>query len=116
MSGNLEYDSRFTFTRIRYGSGLSNWRGGSWAHDYPRPDMHRRRTLDGLTNMRPRLEGSNVYDLDDPEVFLNPVIDISEPGFWTVSDSEAAKLRTYLLKGGFVISTCTIQSFIRSSR
>jgi hypothetical protein len=102
VSGNLDYDSRFAFTRIRYSSGW-NRGGGSWAHDYPRADLHLPRILDDLTNMRPRLDGSNVYELDDPEIFLNPVIYISEPGFWTIRDSEAANLRKYLLKGGFVI-------------
>ena len=101
--GNLDYDSRFTFTRIRYNSGL-NWRGGgSWAHDYPRADQHLPRILQELTTIRPRIEGSNVYDLDDPDIFLHPVIYISEPGFWTIRESEAENLRLYLLKGGFVI-------------
>jgi hypothetical protein len=31
------------------------------------------------------------------------LIYISDPGFWTISDTEAANLRTYLMKGGFVI-------------
>jgi hypothetical protein len=44
-----------------------------------------------------------VLDLDDPRVFDNPIIYISEPGFWTIRDSEAVNLRNYLLKGGFVI-------------
>ena len=28
---------------------------------------------------------------------------MSEPGFWTMNDAEAAGLRDYLLKGGFII-------------
>ena len=40
---------------------------------------------------------------DDPRLFDNPIIYISEPGYWTIRDSEAANLRNYLLKGGFVI-------------
>ena len=28
---------------------------------------------------------------------------MAEPGFWTVTDAEAAAFRAYLLKGGFVI-------------
>jgi hypothetical protein len=102
VSENLAYDSRFAFTRIRYHSGW-NRGGGTWAHDYPRADLHLARIVDDLTHVRPRLDGSNVYDLDDPDIFLNPVIYISEPGFWTIGDAEAANLRTYLLKGGFVI-------------
>lgn len=102
QSGNLDYDGRFVFTRIRYGSGWGRG-GGSWAHDYPRADLHLPRILAELTTMRPRVEGSNVYDLDDPEIFVNPVIYISEPGFWTIDEDGAANLRSYLLKGGFLI-------------
>jgi Domain of unknown function (DUF4159) len=98
----FEYDGRFVFTRIRYGSGWGRG-GGSWAHDYPRADQHLPRILADLTTMRPRIDGSNVYDLDDAGIFLNPIIYISEPGFWTVDDRGAANLRTYLLKGGFLI-------------
>jgi hypothetical protein len=101
-SDNLAYDSRFAFTRIRYSSGFG-WGGGSWAHDYPRADLHLPRILDDLTTLRARLEGSNVYDLDDPDIFLNPVIYVSEPGFWTVTEREARNLREYLMKGGFII-------------
>jgi hypothetical protein len=101
-SVNLPYDSRFAFTRIRYSSGWG-WGRGSWAHDYPRADRHLPRILDDLTTIRPQLDGSNVFDLDDPEIFLNPVIYVSEPGFWTMNEREARNLREYLLKGGFVI-------------
>ena len=102
QSESLDYDSRFVFTRIRYGS--DGGRGGrSWAHDYPRADRHLPHILAELTTMRPRLEGSNVFDLVDPSIFLNPIIYISEPGFWTIDDGGAVNLRAHLLKGGLVI-------------
>ena len=50
-----------------------------------------------------RLDGTNVLDLDDPEIFQNPVLYVWEPGYWTIQPSEAEHLRKYLLKGGFVI-------------
>jgi hypothetical protein len=53
--------------------------------------------------MRVHLDGSNILDLDDPRIFENPVIYMSEPGYWTTDDAEAASLRAYLLKGGFII-------------
>jgi hypothetical protein len=93
----VEYDGRFAFTRIRY-------RGGSgWEHDYPTADRNFSAILDYITNMRVNLEGSNILDLDDPRIFENPVIYMSEPGFWTTDEAEAANLRAYLLKGGFII-------------
>ena len=98
----LEYDATFTFTRIQYGSRWGRG-GGSWAHDYPRADQHLPRILAELTTMRLRLDGSNVLRLDEPEIFHNPVLYISEPGFWTIEDTGVANLRDYLLKGGFLI-------------
>jgi hypothetical protein len=98
----VDYDGRFVFTRIRYNSGW-RWGGGSWAHDYPRADQHLPRILAELTAIRPRLEGTNVLDLDDERIFVNPILYISEPGFWTVDADGAANLRAHLLKGGFLI-------------
>jgi uncharacterized protein DUF4159 len=102
---NRAYNGQFVFTRIRYGT-LGGWggRGGPrWSHDYPRADRHLPKILDEITTVDADLVGSNVYDLDDPEMFRFPLIYISEPGFWTMSDAEALGLREYLLKGGFAI-------------
>lgn len=106
MSGvTVDYDSHFVFTRIRYGGGLGGFGfgGASWAHDYPTADRNLGSILDYITNMRARLDGTNVLDLDDPRIFENPILYISEPGFWRITDSEAKNLRAHLLKGGFVI-------------
>ena len=103
---NPGYGGKFVFTRIRYGSAMSAGfrRGGAWwAHDYPRADHHLSRLLKELTSIEAEVDGTNVYVLDDPDLFKYPVAYISEPGFWTMSDSEAANLRAYVLKGGFLI-------------
>lgn len=100
MRENLSwpYDARFIFTRIRYGGWYS-----SWSHDYPRADRHLPHILADLTLMNINLEASNVFDLDDPEIFMHPMIYLSEPGFWAMSDAEGQNLRSYLLKGGLII-------------
>ncbi len=98
-----DYDGSFTFTRIRYSSGLRSFGGASWAHDYPAADRNVSAIIDYVTNLRVRLDGTNVVTLDDPRLFDNPIIYVSEPGFWAIRDSEAVNLRHYLLKGGFVI-------------
>src|SRR5690606_6713958 len=36
-------------------------------------------------------------------LFSYPIAYMSEPGCWIVTDEEAALLRAYLLKGGFII-------------
>ena len=105
QDANLSYDGRFIFARIRYGSGGGRFRGGgaAWAHDYPQADQHLPRIVSEISSLDPRHDGSNVFDLDDPELLRFPVAYLSEPGFWSATDSEIQGLRQYLLKGGFLI-------------
>jgi Domain of unknown function (DUF4159) len=99
----VDYDSNFVFTRISYGSDFGRFGGGSWAHDYPMADRNLAAILEYITNMRVRLDGTNVFDLDDAGIFENPIIYVSEPGYWRITASEAVNLRAHLLKGGFII-------------
>ena len=101
----VPYNSHFTFTRIRYGATLGGFGfgGGGWEHDYPQADRNFSAILDYISNARVQLQGSNILDLDDPRIFENPVIYMSEPGYWTTNDAEIKNLRPYLLKGGFII-------------
>lgn len=107
FTDNPEYRGDFVFTRIRYDSpggwGYRRGRSSWWSHDYPRADQHLSTLLDELTNIRVELEGTNVFVLDDPELFKYPLAHISEPGFWTMTDEEAQSLREYVLRGGFLI-------------
>ena len=105
LPDNVEQTGEFVFTRIRYGSSGGGWgfRSSWWSHDYPRADLHLPQILEHITTTPVHLGDNNVFDLDDPELFEHPIAYISEPGFWTMSEAEAAGLRSYLLKGGFVI-------------
>ncbi len=99
------YDSNLAFTRLVYGSGLGGFGfgGAAWSHDYPAADKNLSAIIDYITHTRVRLDGTNVLDLDDPEVYENPILYVWEPGYWSIQPSEAEHLRRYLLKGGFVI-------------
>lgn len=99
---NASYDGRYTFMRVRF-EPYTGGRDLKWDHDYPRAESHLMKILRELTTVRPRLEGSNIYAFDDPEVFKYPLGYVSEPGFWTLSESEVVSLRKYLAKGGFLI-------------
>ena len=102
--GNPAYDGRFVFTRIRYGGrGFGFFGGGSWNHDYPAADFYISDALDTLTRLRVNPVSTNVLDLEDPRIFDNPILYISEPGYWRISDKGAQNLRLHLLKGGLVI-------------
>ena len=106
-AATVDYDSHFVFTRLRYGASLGRGFGGgggnAWAHDYPTAEQNFAAILDYITNMRARMDGSNILDLDDPRIFENPVLYMSEPGYWTTNDEEAKNLRAHLLKGGLII-------------
>ena len=120
-SRNVEYDGRFTFVRLSYEMSLRGVLGGfiprtgfgtlfgdrdlPWAHDYPRAEQNLAKILDEVTLLNPVQgpNGGNVFPVGDPEMHRYPFAYMSEPGFWTQTDEEAANLRSYLLKGGFLI-------------
>ncbi|MGH7677583.1 MAG: DUF4159 domain-containing protein [Gemmatimonadaceae bacterium] len=107
--GNVPYDGRFTFARIKYrGYERFMQEGPGWSHDYPRAEEHLMRIMREITSIRPFVEsekaiGGNILALDDPELMKYPIAYLSEPGGWHPNEKEASGLRNYLLKGGFVI-------------
>ena len=96
-TSKLAYDDRWVFTRLRYHPS------SSWSHDYPRADRHLAYIVADLSKAPVRTDGSNVLDLGDPEIFRHPLVYMSEPGFWDMTDAEADNLRQYLLKGGLIL-------------
>lgn len=115
--GQIPYDGRFTFVRLRYtvgvpegGFGGGGRRGGGmreppWSHDYPRAEHNFMKILNEITTIEPYMgpAGGNILDLGSPELFKFPVAYMSEAGYWQQSDQEAANLSAYLQKGGFLI-------------
>jgi hypothetical protein len=103
---NVPYDGRFTFARVRFeplSEGFRGRRDLKWDHDFPRAERHFMKILAEVSEIRPYMDGGNVYALDDPELFKYPIAYVSEPGFWSPTPKEAAAFRAYLTKGGFVI-------------
>lgn len=107
--GNVPYDGRVTFARIKY-RGYAHFtdEGPGWSHDYPTSETHLMKLLRELTTIRPFISrgditGGNVFALDDPELMKYPIAYFSEPGGWTPNDKEIAGFRNYLRKGGFVV-------------
>ena len=103
---NVAYDGRFSFARVRYGSQQRGFRGfgaAAWAHDYPAADHNMQLMLDEFTAVRAHREETTVLELEDPEIFRHPILYVSEPGYWFLSDDGAANLRAYLRKGGLIM-------------
>lgn len=101
------YDGRLTFVRLRWESGFGGGRRGMnstwWNHDYPRAEQNLVSLLKELTLIDANTAGSLILTLDDPQLFRYPIAYMWEPGYWEMSDAEAASFRAYLLKGGFAI-------------
>lgn len=102
---NVPYDGRYTFARIRYADvGEGGFRRDvKWAHDYPRGERHFTKIVGELSSIRVRTLASNIFTLDDPELFKYPVAYLCEAGYWRPSEAEVLGLRNYLLKGGFIV-------------
>ena len=96
---NAKYDGRFTFVRLRY----RVYGRSGWEFDYPAMERNFMIILKDLTNMKLHWRESNIYDMDDLELFRYPIAYLSEPGYWHPSQSEAMGLRNWLAKGGFLI-------------
>ncbi len=98
---NPGQELEFTFTRLRYGS---YGRRGGWMTDYPKADEQ---FVIGLRNWCQ----SSLAISDDPtsvepdgkDLFRYPFIYIVEPGYMYLSQEDAANLREYLLRGGFMM-------------
>jgi len=103
---NAPYDGRFTFVRVRYehSAGGNWWRGlPAWSHGYPLAERNLMKIMNEVGLLNANDDTINTLTLDDPEIFHYPVLYIIEVSWWTLSDAEAAGLRAYLGKGGFVI-------------
>ena len=96
---NVPYDGKYTFVRLRYTQGYAM----RWSADYPQMERNFMAILGELSTLRLHSKASNVHTLDDPELFKYPVAYLTEPGFWVPTEVEAAGLRAWIEKGGFLI-------------
>ena len=90
-------------TRFGGFRGGANWKAGYsiWTQDYPRADRHFSQAIGRLTRLHVR-SAEQPVDLDDPnDVYNWPWLYAVQTGQWRLTDSQAAKMREFLLRGGF---------------
>ncbi len=106
-------NSEFHFIRVEYndlpefhrGFGFSSRRArgqGWWIVDWPDADDHFSLGISRLTRVEtgdPRHLG-----LMDDHLFDYPWIYATQTAWWDLSDAEIARLREYLLRGGFLVT------------
>lgn len=100
------YTGAFRFCRIRFRNAPEG-DGDGWFVDYPRADENLSQRLSELTSTPIARDPSGtpahvVFALTDPGLFTCPFVMMTEPGGASFDEEEAAQLRTYLLKGGFL--------------
>ena len=75
-----------------------------WSHDYPLGEQHFMKILNELTYLEPHTSRRRTSCRSTTRIsFKYPVAYMTEPGYWDMTDEEAATFRAYLQKGGFVI-------------
>ena len=99
-----EAPGEFEFVRLAYSGNRyarSN-RGQAWRTDWPDAEHHFLRGVNRLTAVDAADEGLVMIPLD-ADIFDYPWIYAVEVGYWHLNDQEAARMRDYLLRGGFLV-------------
>jgi Domain of unknown function (DUF4159) len=100
-------DGNFTACHILYTSTRREPSGAGWRTDYPWGERHLLMRLAELTKTRvsrsaPSIPHSWLVRLTDDALFGCPYLMASDVGTIGLSEMEAARLRLYLEKGGFM--------------
>jgi hypothetical protein len=104
----------FRFARLAYNDNNAQGFGGfgrfgrgeSWTTDAPEAEQHLLQGIRRLTRvntLNPAIDKFIAVRPMDDELFELPFIYAVEVGRWYLDDKEAARLRDYLLRGGFLM-------------
>jgi hypothetical protein len=91
----------WTFARLAYDGGGGR-RGSGWAVDYPGAEYHFSQAVERLTRVDVYLDG-HVVSPDSDQLFNYPWLYAVEVGSWGFDEPQAARMREYLLRGGFLM-------------
>jgi hypothetical protein len=96
----------FDFVRLMYTDAnvvdFGFRRRNSWYTDAPDAETHFMQGLTRLTRVDAAPDATYVRPID-PEIFNHPWVYAVEVGHWYLSDEDAAQMREYLLRGGFLM-------------
>lgn len=98
----LRPHAEFQFVRMQYiGTTLFGGRE-RWLTDWPEAEQHLIRGIKRLTRIDTAEDGHYLGIMDE-SLFDYPWIYAVEVGHWALTDEEIARLREYLLRGGFLM-------------
>lgn len=96
--------SEFVLARMaytdRYAGQLLERR--PWEIDAPAAERHLLQGLRRLSAIDARPSGASVHP-NEPDLFDFPFLYVVEAGHWDLTDTEVARIREYLLRGGFIM-------------
>ena len=101
-------EAEFHLARLVYrtfgGAGSRGFGQPWWAIDYPYAEVHFLPALRRLTNISVA-DDSHHLQLTDDAIFQHPFLFAQQvgQGNWSPNNEEAARLREYLLRGGFFV-------------
>jgi hypothetical protein len=102
-AGAQPFDAVFHFVRLAYSDDAMRFGGRElWLTDWPYAEQHLLGGVRRLTRIDTAEEGSYLSIMDE-SLFDYPWLYAVEVGGWRLSDAEAARLRDYLLRGGFLV-------------
>jgi hypothetical protein len=106
MARPESFEGRFHYCRGMYRLNPTGG-GGSWLTDYPLADIDLSIRLAELTKISVGFDATGqpqhlIVRLTDDALFKCPVILMQAVGSLSFNDEDAAQLKTYLLKGGFL--------------
>jgi len=108
LPSDWDQKTEWTRARLKYPSVYAQYyrrRAGdlNWTIDFPRSDRHLLEGVRRLTRINSR-SVEQVVELDgDDDIYNWPMLYAVEVGHWDLPDNQAAQLRDFLLRGGFLM-------------
>lgn len=96
--------AEFHFIRLEYVDLFTSRRGwgrGWWMQDWPAAEIHFAQGIRRLTRLD--IGEWRHLRITDDRIFEYPWVYATQVGYWDLSDAETARLREYLLRGGFLV-------------
>jgi Domain of unknown function (DUF4159) len=93
--------SEYRFVRLEY-TAVNGSRRQRWLTDAPEAEEHLIEGIHRLSRINVGPEARYMKIMDE-QLFDEPWVYAVEVGGWLVSEEEAARLREYLLRGGFLV-------------
>ena len=115
LPGDWRVPAEWTFARLMYPPGpLDGYRGrfdgdwhmglSLWTQDFPAADRKLAAAVRRLTRVDARSVEQSVNLDDGDEIYNWPWLYAVQVGEWGLTESQARKLRDYLLRGGFFMA------------